>query len=112
MSVTQQDISNELNPRSFISTLSVFDWVWAAILFVGSIYAYQYYSLYMNSYEVGILFGVSASLIGLGWYWKQTRIFMLIVAMLSLFAISQYAGDISQATQRMDESIKCFLEIE
>jgi len=99
MSVTQQDLVNELNPRSFISALSIFDWVWAALLFAGTVYAYQYYAGLMDAYEVGILFGAGLSLIALGWFWKATRIFMLIVAALSLLAINMYAGDLAQAEQ-------------
>ncbi|MGD9390587.1 MAG: c-type cytochrome biogenesis protein CcsB, partial [Thioalkalispiraceae bacterium] len=100
MSVTQHDLHNELKPRSFLTTLSVFDWIWAVILFAGTIYAYQYYAELMDGYEVGILFGTGLSLIALGWYWKATRIFMLVVAALSLLAINQYAGDIAQGDQR------------
>ena len=100
MSETQQDLNSELGPRSFISTLSVFDWVWAALLLCGTVYAYQYYAGLMDDYEVGILFGAGLSFIGLGWFWKSTRAFMLIVTMLSLLAISQYAGDLAQADQR------------
>lgn len=99
MSVTEQDLSNELKPRSFVSTLSIFDWLWAVILFAGTVYAYQYYADLMDAYEVGILFGTGISLIGLGWGWKATRAFMLVVGLLSLFAISLYGGDLSQADQ-------------
>jgi cytochrome c-type biogenesis protein CcsB len=100
MSVTEQDLTNELKPRSFISTLSTFDWIWAVLLIVGTVYAYQQYSTHMDVYEVGILFGTGITLIGLGWGWKATRIFMLIVGVLSLYAISLYAGDINQSEQK------------
>jgi len=100
MSVTEQDLANDLNPRSFVSKLSIFDWLWAVLLFAGTVFAYQYYSELMDAYEVGILFGTGLSLIALGWFWKATRIFMLVVAALSLLAINQYAGDITQGDQR------------
>lgn len=100
MSVTEQDLVNELKPRSFITTLSIFDWVWAVLLVVGTVYAYQQYAVHMDGYEVGILFGTGMALIGLGWGWKATRIFMLVAGLLSLYAISLYGGDIGQAEQR------------
>ena len=84
---------------SFFRTLNWFDWVYAALLAAGSVYAYSLYGSYMDAYEKGILFLIAAMFIGLGWFWKPVRILLPVVALLSLFGISQYHGELVRASQ-------------
>ena len=84
---------------SFFRSLGWFDWVYAALLAVGSGYAFQLYGDHMDVYEKGILFLVAAMFVGLGWFWKPMRILLPVVAALSLFGISQYHGDLARAGQ-------------
>ena len=79
----------ELN-KPFFKTLSAYDWIFAALVTCGAFYSWNGYSSLMDVYEVGILFGMGISMIGLGWYWKQSRTLMLSVAMLSIYAVTQY----------------------
>lgn len=95
MSVSQEMLEAKLQ-TSFFQRLKIYDWIFALLLLIGSVFAYQQYSTLMDAYEVGILFGTALTLIGLGWGWKSTRTFMLIVAVLSLFAINLYSGDLAR----------------
>ncbi len=97
MSVSSEYIEVNFEQPSFFKRLSWFDWVWAALVVAGAIYAHTYYASLMNSYSVGILYGASAAIIGLGWNWKSVRPLTLVVAAVSLFAISLYGGDITNA---------------
>ena len=94
MSDPNESMSSEIQP-SFFKQLNIIDWVFAALLIVGSIYAYQEYSNLMDAYEVGILFGTALSFIAIGWLWKPARAFMFYVAILSLFAINLYGTDLA-----------------
>ena len=97
MSVSEDVIQENFKHQSFIKKLTLIDWLWAALLLAGSVFAYQQYSALMDSYEVGILFGSALSLIALGWSWKATRLLMVVVAALSLFAIQLYGNDLGKA---------------
>ncbi len=97
MSVSSEYIAANFERPSFFKRLGWFDWVWAALVVAGAIYAHTYYAALMNSYTVGILYGASAAIIGLGWNWKSVRPLTLVVAVVSLFAISLYGSDIANA---------------
>jgi len=94
MSVPNEFMSSEIQP-SFFKQLNFIDWVFAALLVAGSIFAYQKYSSLMDVYEVGILFGVALSFIGIGWVSKSARNLMLCVAAISLFAVNLYGSDLA-----------------
>lgn len=96
MSVPNEYMNSEIQP-SFFKQLNVVDWIFAALLIAGSIFAYQKYANLMDGYEVGILFLTAASLIALGWVWKPMRALMFFIAVLSLFAINLYGSDLAAA---------------
>ncbi len=83
-------LPQQFQTQSWLKALSIFDWLFALAMIVGTVYAYTQYSGFMDDYEVGILFGSALSLIGLGWAWKPSRLLFVMVAILSLFAISIY----------------------
>jgi len=89
MSTISDPLNSEFN-KPFLTTLSIYDWVFAALVMAGAFYAWDGYSSNMDSYEVGILFGTAISMVALGWYWKQSRTFMLSVAAISVYAVIQY----------------------
>lgn len=99
MSVTQQQMMQGFEKPSFWKTLGWFDWVWAALVVAGSIYAYRNFPHLMDAYEIAILVGTAITLIALGWLWKPTRILGLAVAAISLFGISRYGSDLGLAEQ-------------
>ncbi|MFK5913398.1 MAG: c-type cytochrome biogenesis protein CcsB [Woeseiaceae bacterium] len=94
MPATNEFMSSEIKP-SFFKQLNIMDWVFAALLAIGSVYAFQKYSNLMDVYEVGILFGVALSFTVIGWLWKPARTLMIYVAALSLFAIALYGSDLA-----------------
>lgn len=94
MSVPDEFMSSEMQ-GSFFKRLNILDWIFAAFLVMGSIYAYQKYSNLMDGYEVGILFATALSFIAAGWLWKPARSFMIAVAVLSLFAINLYGTELA-----------------
>ena len=96
MSATEQYLENEFNKAPLLKRLGLFDWIWAILVLAGSFVAYNQYSSLMDSYEVGILFGSTAGLMLFGWLWKPMRGFSLVVAAISLAAISLYGAELSR----------------
>jgi len=91
MATTDHELTlAEIDKPNLIFRLSWFDWLWAAAFLAGAAYASVHFSHYMGYYEHIILFGSTFALIGLGWRWKQMRIFSLAVALASLFAVARY----------------------
>ncbi|MCB1989150.1 MAG: cytochrome c biogenesis protein CcsA, partial [Burkholderiaceae bacterium] len=89
---TASTITVTLN-EGFFSRRNWLDWLFAAIVVVGGLYALQRYAAYMDIYEKGILLGAIPSLVWLGWFWRPLRSLMLVVAALSLLAIGLYQID-------------------
>lgn len=101
MSLSPDAISQDIRLRGgYFKQLSVADWLFAAAILVGTIFAYRRYQGLMDAYEVGILFGTGAAMIGLGWFWKPARVYMVAVAALSLFAIQIYGNDLAAGESR------------
>jgi len=100
MAVTQDEMIHSMEPRPFYKTLTVFDWVWAAMLLLGALYAHQKYAALMDVYEVGILYGTVPALVFMGWGWKAFRMFSLMVAAISLLSVWIYGDELGlQETQ-------------
>ncbi len=97
MSVAKQEMENLFEKQSFISKLSLFDYIWAALLLLTTAYVWQHYSSLMDIYEVMILGFTSVSLIAWGLLWKPVRVYTISVALLSLFAISLYGTELALA---------------
>ena len=79
--------------EGFLSRRNWLDWLFAVLVTVGGLYAFQRYSAYMDVYEKGILIGAVPSVIWLGWFWRPLRVLMLVVAALALMAIGLYQQD-------------------
>jgi len=77
------------------------DWLFAALVLAGGLFALQRYGAHMDVYEKGILLGSIPGAIWLGWFWRPLRLLMLAVAGCSLLAIGLYqnngAGDLARA---------------
>ena len=78
--------------EGFFARRNWFDWVFAALVAAGLLYALQRYGEYMDVYEKCILVGTIPAAIWLGWFWRSLRALMLVVAGLSLLAIALYQG--------------------
>lgn len=97
MSVTHENLLEQFDERSLWQRLDWFDWLWALLAVAGSVYAYVHYAELMDGYEVAILAGSAAALIGLGWAWKPMRPLSLAVTALSLAAIGLYGDSLAAA---------------
>lgn len=76
---------------------NVLDWVFAAIVLAGGLYAFMLYANAMDVYEKGILIAAIPSAIALGWFWRPLRVLMLSVAALSLLGVLSYQGSLDRA---------------
>ena len=90
MSTPQESLVADFDERGFFRRLSAFDWVWALAFLAGTIYASVEFAPWMDRYEQGILYLSWATLVGVGWMWKQARLFSIIVAVVTLFSLSRY----------------------
>jgi cytochrome c-type biogenesis protein CcsB len=73
------------------------DWLFAAVVLAGGLFALNRYGAYMDVYEKGILLGTIPAAIWIGWFWRPLRVLMLAVAALSLAAIGAYQGELARA---------------
>lgn len=97
MSMTQDSMRELMERPPFFKTLTVRDWVWAAIVLFSAIFAHSKYASLMNVYEVGILYMVAIGLTVLGWRWKAIQILAVVVGLVSLFAVTLYGTDLTRA---------------
>lgn len=98
MELTENQTYTE-NPGIFKSA-SLFDWIFALVLAAGALFAFNRYGDFMDIYEKAILLAAVPVFAGLGWYWKSSRVLMLLIFGLSLWAISMYASNLEMAHSR------------
>jgi cytochrome c-type biogenesis protein CcsB len=84
----------------YFRRLGALDWLFAAVLLGGALFALNRYGAYMDVYEKAILVLAAPTFAALGWHWKPVRWLMPLVALLALFAISLYAGDLDMANKK------------
>jgi cytochrome c-type biogenesis protein CcsB len=87
------------DPKPFLKQLSLLDWLFGAALMAASIFAFFKYGQFMDAYETLFLFGAGITFSVLGWFWRPMRFLVTGVAVLSLFSISLYQGDLERANQ-------------
>ncbi len=97
MSASPETLIKDFGKPSFLSTLTLFDWVWAALVVGGAAYVLYRYGAVMSEYEIGTLCGGALLLTGTGWHWKPLRVFSLAVAALSLSAVWLYGSQLASA---------------
>ena len=83
--------------EGFFARRNWYDWLFAALVLGGGLFAFSRYSAAMDGYEKGILFCAVPLAIWLGWFWRPLRTLMLLVAAFSLLAIVSYQGDLKRA---------------
>lgn len=100
---TATDSAETLTLHSgYFSRRNTFDWLFAAIVLAGGLFALQRYAQYMDVYEKAILVGTVPSLIWLGWFWRPLRTLLLAVAGCSLLALFLYQVDGAGSLDRAD----------
>ncbi|HEY2257649.1 MAG TPA: c-type cytochrome biogenesis protein CcsB [Variovorax sp.] len=82
---------------SWLSRRNAFDWVFAALVLAGGLFAFSRYHASMDYYEKPILLAAMAAGIGLGWFWRPLRVLAIVVACAALLAINSYQGDLARA---------------
>jgi cytochrome c-type biogenesis protein CcsB len=68
----------------------VFDWLFAALILGGGLFAFMRYGASMDVYEKGILIFAMPALIALGWFWRPLRLLVVLAGAASLLAINLY----------------------
>lgn len=86
-------------PAPLFKRLSWFDWLFAAIVAAGALFALSRFGDFMDIYEKAILLAAIPALAAFGWFWKPFRGLFIGVGLISLFAISQYHGDLARMDQ-------------
>jgi len=78
---------------------NMLDWLFAALVLAGGVFAFVRYQSAMDGYEQGILLGTIPAAIAMGWFWRPLRALMLVVTLASLLGIWSYQGDLANAEQ-------------
>ena len=93
------DASEAYLEPSFLRRLGWLDWAFALLLVVGAGFALTRYGAWMNVYDKAVLVAAVPTFALLGWHWKAVRPLMVGMAVLALFAIQLYQGDLARAEQ-------------
>ncbi|MET0962799.1 MAG: c-type cytochrome biogenesis protein CcsB [Noviherbaspirillum sp.] len=100
MELTQQGTPAYARPIGFFRRLSLIDWLYALALVAGSLFALNRYAHHMDYYEQAILVLAAPTFAWIGWQWKSVRWLMALLAVLSLWAVSMYAGSLESANTK------------
>ena len=84
----------------YFRRLGALDWLFAAVLLGGVVFALNRYGSFMDVYEKAILALTAPTFIALAWHWKPVRWLMPVIALLALWAIFLYAGNLDMANQK------------
>jgi cytochrome c-type biogenesis protein CcsB len=99
MDITQSQQTYSQAPGYF-KRLNPADWLFALALLAGAVFGLNRFGAFMNYYEQVILAAAVPVFAALGWHWKPVRWLMPLIALLSLWAISMYAGDLDNGTKK------------
>ena len=66
--------------EGYFAKRNLLDWIFAAMVVVGGLYALARYGAFMDVYEKGILLSSIPATISLGWFWRPLRVLMMVVA--------------------------------
>ena len=83
--------------EGWFSRRSLADWLFAAFVLAGGLFALARYHGAMDVYEKAILVGTLPALVWLGWFWRPLQRLGVVVAAASVLAIVSYQGDLARA---------------
>ena len=72
----------------YFRRLGALDWLFAAMLLGGALFALNRYGAYMDIYEKAILLLAVPTFAALGWHWKPVRWLMPLLAVLGVLLAS------------------------
>ena len=84
----------------YFKRLTAIDWLYGAALLAAALFALNRYGSYMDVYEKAILLLAAPTFAALGWHWKPVRWLIPLVALLALWAVSLYAGQLDLANKK------------
>ena len=96
---TAVDASEAYLEPAVLRRLGWLDWAFALLLVVGAGFALTRYGAWMNVYDKAVLVAAVPTFALLGWHWKAVRPLMVGMAVLALFAIQLYQGNLARAEQ-------------
>ncbi|MBA3594917.1 MAG: c-type cytochrome biogenesis protein CcsB [Polaromonas sp.] len=85
--------------EGYFARRSLVDWIFAALVLAGGLFAFLRYQGFMDVYEKGILLGTIPAAIAMGWFWRPLRVLMGAVVVFSLLGIVSYQGELARAEQ-------------
>ena len=83
--------------ESYFAKRNALDWLFAALVLAGGLFAFSRYSGNMDGYEQAILLGTMPAAVALGWFWRPLQLLTVVVAAAALLGINLYQGDLAQA---------------
>jgi cytochrome c-type biogenesis protein CcsB len=84
----------------YFKRLGLLDWIYSAVLLAAALFALNRFGAYMDGYEKVILVLAAPTFAALGWHWKPVRWLMALIALLTFWAISLYAGSLDMASKK------------
>jgi len=99
MSVTKDQMIDELERPTLLSRINPKDWAWFALLVASVITVLSLYGSAMDAYEIGILIGVGILTAFVGWYWKSSVVYSICVGVFSLLSIWLYGDNLAAGEQ-------------
>jgi cytochrome c-type biogenesis protein CcsB len=101
MELTQKQAQQTYTPaEGYFKRLTLIDWIYAAVLLGGALFALNGYGQFMDVYEKAILLAAAPTFAALGWHWKPVRWLLPLAALLALWAISIYGGDLGAGEKK------------
>ena len=92
MNTLAATVGSTVEKTGFFAKRSIGDWLFALVMAVGTLFAFNRYHGSMDGYEQAILLGTLPAVIALGWFWRPLATLMLGSAALALLAIYLYQG--------------------
>ena len=83
--------------KSFIRNLNIWDWVFAALVFSGTVFVQTRSGMHMDIYETVMLWASAGIAVFLGWFFKPMRWFVPLSVLLAYAAVDLYGGNIKSA---------------
>jgi len=90
MVASREEMMRQMRRPRLWQRLTAGDWAWAALVALATAGTFQVLGDVMNGYEVVITLFTAGMMIGIGWHWHASKVYMAAVCSLSLFAVMRY----------------------